>query len=173
MQEALRFGSQHATNAMDGDVEATQRMAAQAEQVAKLLARAENKPDAVTKEAVMAGAISPIALGGAKGDNFFNDTTTTTTTTNNNGAEGRGGADGGGAAAEEGGENKPKQPPVVFDSELFRDLEATGILPVVQVGDGPMLSRPTMNEVRRAMGYFKVLQADGTLVDAKELNLDA
>ena len=50
---------------------------------------------------------------------------------------------------------------------------ATGILPVVQVGDGPMLSRPTMNEVRRAMGYFKVLQADGTLVDAKELNLDA
>ena len=41
VQEALRFGSQHATNNFDGDVEATQRMAAQAEQVAMLLARAE------------------------------------------------------------------------------------------------------------------------------------
>lgn len=157
MQEALRFGSQHATNNFDGDVEATQRMAAQAEQVAMLLARAEQKgelhaPTDATKEAVMAGAISPVAVQGKR---FF---------------DGKDSGAAGGQGEEKGGGGSGSGNPVVFDDELFRDLEATGILPVVQVGsDGEMLSRPTINEIRRALGHFKVMQPDGTLADPRDV----
>ena len=149
VQQALQHGSQHATNVMDGDVKITQRMAAQAEQVAKLLAEAERKgelhaPSAATKAAVIDSAISPVAV---EGRSFFNRT-----------------SDADVGNFDDHNEGKEKQ--IKFENGLFRDLEATGILPVAQVGsNGRMLSRPTINEIRREMGYFTAMSSGGALKD--------
>ena len=62
--------------------------------------------------------------------------------------------------------NEGKEKQIKFENGLFRDLEATGILPVAQVGsNGRMLSRPTINEIRREMGYFTAMSSGGALKD--------